>query len=66
MGAELPITGSHEPAGVVVGLGDKAQEAGQFKKGDRVAALCMLNLCGECPDCKQYSPVYCRNIQGYA
>lgn len=64
MGASTPITGSHEPSGVVAALGDKAKAAGRFNLGDRVVAVAITGMCGECPDCKEYNPVYCRNLTG--
>ena len=43
-GGPLPITGSHEPAGVVGGLGPGAEK---FKVGDRVMAVNTARGCGE-------------------
>lgn len=35
--AKYPLTGSHEPAGEVVALGDLAKGDGRVEVGDRVA-----------------------------
>lgn len=43
-GDQCPITGSHEPAGVVAEVGEGVTE---FKVGDRVIALNKANMCGE-------------------
>lgn len=48
IGGPLPITGSHEPAGVVVGMGDKVEQQGKFRVGDRVMAVNTARACGEC------------------
>lgn len=45
-GDNYPITGSHEPAGTVVALGDLVQERWGVKVGDRVAGLLPLAPCG--------------------
>ncbi|KAF6831833.1 alcohol dehydrogenase [Colletotrichum musicola] len=54
--SKLPFIGSHEPAGVVVGVGSDVTE---FKSGDRVGCINFENACGVCPDCKAGRPVYC-------
>lgn len=65
MGSRCPITGSHEPVGVVVALGNEAERAGKFKVGQRVGALAMFGPCGECPDCKVRGDyTYCTNLAG--
>lgn len=43
----LPLTGSHEPAGTVVDLGEKAKGELGFKVGDRIGALNFYHPCGE-------------------
>lgn len=42
----LPLVGSHEPAGVVVEVGNEAEG---FAVGDRVGCLSFENVCGELP-----------------
>lgn len=44
----LPMIPSHEPAGVVVQVGE---DAGQWKVGDRVGVLNFKGACSQCPDC---------------
>lgn len=41
----LPVVASHEPAGVVVGVGADVDE---FKEGDRVGCINFDSCCGEC------------------
>lgn len=73
-GSKLPVIGSHEPAGIVAGVGSEVTE---FKKGDRVGCLNFDSCCGEfmildflvsrflinclgkCPDCLAGKPIYC-------
>jgi D-arabinose 1-dehydrogenase-like Zn-dependent alcohol dehydrogenase len=50
-GGPLPITGSHEPAGVVVSMGKEAEELGLFNVGDRVMAVNTARGCREWLDC---------------
>jgi Zn-dependent alcohol dehydrogenase len=57
----LPLTGSHEPCGTVESVGSKVKG---FKKGDRVGTLPFMHPCGECPDCKAGSYIYCDNMKG--
>lgn len=45
-GGPFPLTGSHEPAGTVVALGDEVSKAGKFKVGDRVMAVNTCKKCG--------------------
>lgn len=47
---ELPFTGSHEPAGVVVALGPNVSE--DWAIGDRVGVLNFRNACGSCAGCR--------------
>jgi len=54
----LPITGSHEPTGVVEECGPDVKG---FQKGDRVGATAFVAECGQCPDCKAGRPLYCDN-----
>ncbi|WWC91252.1 uncharacterized protein L201_006195 [Kwoniella dendrophila CBS 6074] len=59
-GGGLPLTGSHEPAGTIVELCDRALEInGGLKIGDRVVALFHQDLCGTCSDCKFGDWKYC-------
>lgn len=44
-GGPLPITGSHEPSGVVVGMGEEAEKIGKFKVGDRIMAVNTFRAC---------------------
>ncbi|KAF5974825.1 sphingosine n-acyltransferase lag1 [Fusarium coicis] len=46
-GSKLPFIGSHEPAGVVVGVGSEVRG---FAEGDRVGCLNFDSCCGNCPD----------------
>jgi D-arabinose 1-dehydrogenase-like Zn-dependent alcohol dehydrogenase len=43
-GAKYPVTGSHEPCGTVVSVGE---EAGGVNVGDRVVALLPVEICRE-------------------
>ena len=45
-GGPLPITGSHEPAGVVVALGEGVKT---FNQGDRVMAVNTARGCSKSP-----------------
>ena len=47
IGGPLPITGSHEPSGVVVDVGEEVKSAGKFKVGNRVMAVNTARACGE-------------------
>ncbi|WVQ63959.1 uncharacterized protein L199_002116 [Kwoniella botswanensis] len=58
-GSNLPLVGSHEPAGTVVALGEEAEKIGKVKVGDRVAALLPKDVCGRCSDCKFGDWKYC-------
>jgi len=65
MGCKAPITGSHEPAGTIVSMGEDAKKAGLHKIGDRVGAEAMKGVCGKCPDCKNYGDqTYCTDLEG--
>lgn len=64
LGASTPITGSHEPAGVVVAMGSKAKALGFFKEGSRVCGGLMVGTCGACVDCREFGVNYCRNMEG--
>lgn len=43
---KFPITGSHEPAGLIRKLGSEAVALGKFKVGQRIGALNMKGACG--------------------
>lgn len=43
-GSELPFIGSHEPAGIVVGMGSEVKH---FKEGDRVGCINFDSCCGK-------------------
>lgn len=43
--ANYPLIGSHEPAGEIVALGEKAGEEGRVSIGDRVAGSFHLDPC---------------------
>ena len=58
-GQALPFTGSHEPAGEVVALGEEARQYGDFEVGSRVAAVNTARWCNQCPECKYYDVRYC-------
>ncbi|WVQ93247.1 hypothetical protein IAU59_000313 [Kwoniella sp. CBS 9459] len=60
-GGNLPLVGSHEPAGTVVALGEDAEKTGTVKKGDRVAAMLPKDVCGQCSDCTLGDWKYCAN-----
>ncbi|CAD6566930.1 MAG: hypothetical protein CYPHOPRED_001274 [Cyphobasidiales sp. Tagirdzhanova-0007] len=64
MGSKCPITGSHEPSGTVVAMGEDAKKLGKHKVGDRVGATNMKGACGKCPDCANNNSVYCTNLGG--
>ncbi|UJR08517.1 hypothetical protein I4U23_012781 [Adineta vaga] len=53
----LPLIPSHETAGVIVAMGKKVSS--EFKIGDRVGALSLNNVCQQCPDCLNNTPLYC-------
>lgn len=61
----LPMIPSHEPAGVVVEVGEEAVRS--WKIGDRVGVLNFKSACSRCPDClstqRRYGtldPRFCR------
>jgi len=58
---ELPIIPSHEPAGIIVAMGKKVSD--EFKLGDRVGALNINHVCGQCLDCLNNTPLYCEKFQ---
>lgn len=59
-GGSFPITGSHEPAGVIVALGSGVGTSHpHLHVGQRVASLCQVTRCGVCYDCRNLDPAYC-------
>ncbi|ORY25455.1 alcohol dehydrogenase [Naematelia encephala] len=57
-GGPLPITGSHEPAGIVVKLGQEAQLLG-WKIGERIMAVNTARGCRECSLCIHHDERFC-------
>lgn len=61
----LPLIPSHEPTGVVVGLGSHAAtlpaggNSSPLKLGDRVGSITFYDHCGECAECTRGTPKYC-------
>ena len=61
--ATLPLVPGHEILGLVERVGSKVTK---FKVGDYAGIGCLINSCGECPDCKQNHEQYCyRSILTY-
>jgi len=60
-GGPLPITGSHEPAGVLVAMGKEAMTIDKFKIGDRIMAVNTARACKTCPECKRFDERWCPN-----
>ena len=46
-GIKYPVTGSHEPAGTIVQLGEEAEREGKVKVGMRVAGSLHSEVCRE-------------------
>ncbi|KAJ9479019.1 putative Alcohol dehydrogenase 2 (putative) [Pseudozyma hubeiensis] len=61
----LPLIPSHEPTGIVVGLGSTASSttpagaSSPLQLGDRVGTITFYDPCGTCPECKRGTPKYC-------
>ena len=55
--ANYPVVAGHEIAGVVSAVG---HDVTRFKVGDRVGVGCMVNSCGECPQCLDGLEQYCQ------
>ena len=51
-----PVIPGHEIIGKVIELGN---DVSSFKLGDIVAVGCMVDSCGECPNCKEHLEQYC-------
>ncbi|WWC64044.1 uncharacterized protein I303_106650 [Kwoniella dejecticola CBS 10117] len=60
-GDNLPLIGSHEPAGTIVDLDQSVGRKYSLRKGDRVAALLPKDVCGNCSDCKFGDWKHCAN-----
>ena len=54
--AILPLVPGHEILGLVERVGSKVTK---FKVGDYAGIGCLINSCGECPDCQQNHEQYC-------
>ncbi|UZJ55813.1 hypothetical protein CBS101457_005133 [Exobasidium rhododendri] len=63
-GSHKGMIGSHEPAGVVVKLGPKAESEGLVKVGDRVGSINTYGYCGKCNACKHQGRQLCEKIGG--
>src|SRR5690606_33689321 len=53
-----PLTVGHEIVGTVAEVGS---EVTTFAVGDRVGVGCLVNSCGECPNCAAGQEQYCQN-----
>jgi len=51
-----PMVPGHEIVGIVTAVGSKVK---RFKVGDKVGVGCMVDSCGECPDCKEGLEQFC-------
>jgi propanol-preferring alcohol dehydrogenase len=58
------MIGCHEPAGVVVQLGSKAESDGRIKLGDRITSINTYGYCGECQACKHQGRQLCEKLPG--
>lgn len=58
------MIGSHEPAGIVVKLGPKAESEGLVKVGDRVGSINTYGFCGQCNACKHQGRQLCEKLPG--
>lgn len=56
-----PCIPGHEIVGVVSEIGSNVHA---FRAGDRAAVGCMVNSCGECPECKRGLQNYCSGKTG--
>jgi len=60
---KLPVTGSHEGSGTVVGVGSAVEN---FQIGDRVMAGIAYHPCGTCVDCQsEKNAQYCEQLGGH-
>lgn len=60
-----PITGSHEPAGEVVVMGEEARKLGKFDIGSRVGGILIRGPCGQCVECRRNTARYCPKATGH-
>ena len=51
-----PMVPGHEIVGTVSAVGKKVK---RFKPGDKVGVGCLVDSCGECPDCKEGLEQFC-------
>lgn len=56
---KVPLVPGHEGAGIVRGVGD---DVTGVKVGDHVV-LCWAPACGECPPCRQGTPLLCDRLE---
>ncbi|KAJ5627739.1 Aldo/keto reductase [Penicillium lividum] len=61
MQSKLPITASHEGAGVIVAKGSSVQD---FRIGDRILSGVIQGRCGNCSDCGSEDTQYCSRPGG--
>lgn len=59
--AKPPMPLGHEAAGIVEEVGKEAALSG-IRPGDKVC-LFPVTFCGQCPDCKEGKPQYCKNAK---
>ena len=55
---QYPLVPGHEIAGIVAAVGS---EVTKYAVGDRVGVGCMVDSCGECPNCRKGEEQYCQN-----
>jgi uncharacterized zinc-type alcohol dehydrogenase-like protein len=57
--SSYPIVPGHEIVGKVTEIGAKVSK---FKVGDVVGVGCMVDACGECPDCQEGLEQFCNQV----
>jgi len=57
----LPITGSHEPVGIVDAIGPNVEG---YAVGDRIGAVSFMHPCRKCPDCHEGHYHFCPALGG--
>ncbi|WKJ90271.1 NAD(P)-dependent alcohol dehydrogenase [Methylomonas montana] len=55
-GSTFPIVPGHEIVGKVIEVGS---QVASFKIGDLAGVGCMVDSCGECPDCQDHQEQFC-------
>lgn len=55
----FPIVPGHEIVGRVTGIGSQVSK---FKIGDLVGVGCMVDSCGECPECRDNLEQFCNQV----